>query len=208
MELISTFLAMLAGIGSAIVGHFVAHDLYHSAPRSARRLLRKAVRALPETERERYSEEWLAHLEECSGVISKFRHAIECRMMAWKLRQIFEQQLPDVTTMQLTLSAQDFILADLKMNIHTALPILLSLTGRPMPSDERFAELANDPRVNRETLVEFYRALGTGLEGDSDVFRYNLQFFDDSGNAVSFDAMKDWARRLREYARAHDGDHI
>ena len=47
MELISTFLALLAGIGSAITGHFVAHDLYERAPRYARRILAKAVGVLP-----------------------------------------------------------------------------------------------------------------------------------------------------------------
>ena len=67
MELISSVGAFIASVATAVGGHFVAHDLYEGAPRYAKRLLDHAVRVLPELDRERYAEEWLAHLHECTG---------------------------------------------------------------------------------------------------------------------------------------------
>src|SRR4051794_6233297 len=64
MELIISVVATLCAFLGAVAAHFVAHDAYSRCPRYAQRLIELAARHLPEEERERYQEEWLADLHE------------------------------------------------------------------------------------------------------------------------------------------------
>jgi len=205
MELISTFLAIVAGVGSAIIGHFVSHDLYDSAPRYARFLLEKAVRVLPESERERYSEEWLAHLEECKGVIPKFRHAIECRMTAWKLRQIFERQRPELEEVEIKMWLASSPISVLRMNLPTA-TIVMGILGDVKRArrgaaikypPERVAELAADHDVDQQNLSEFFGKLANLFENDNDVLNYEFEFFGSLGEIMTDDQLKEWVQRHR-----------
>jgi hypothetical protein len=81
---------VLSFIGAAIIGvivHVVAHDFCEQAPTLARWLLSFATKWLPPAKRERYAEEWAAHLVECEGVLAKLRHAIGCLWCARRMRR-------------------------------------------------------------------------------------------------------------------------
>ena len=182
MELISTLGAIIAGAAAAIVGHFVAHDLYEVAPRHAQRLLNHATRILPETDRERYTEEWLAHLQECTGVIGKFRHAVECLFMAWKLREIVKQRgaiEPDA--IEFILLSGGVGTSKFAMDIVTALPVLklmeeakgLQESDTLVPTEEAKALLAN-PDVKRDRILEMTAAFSNASAGGQTGLRISV----------------------------------
>jgi hypothetical protein len=64
----------LIGIG----GSLIAAEVCANADRLAAFLIRIAVRRMPEGERERRLEEWLAHLDDTPGVIRKLLHGLGC----------------------------------------------------------------------------------------------------------------------------------
>lgn len=61
-------------IGTA--GSLMAAELYCSLPRISAWLTKYAAARLPARMRERYSEEWLAHLRDCAGHIRQFTAAL------------------------------------------------------------------------------------------------------------------------------------
>jgi hypothetical protein len=80
-------------IGAA--GSLLAAEIWSHAEPLARWLVRRAVRRLPEAQRERRQEEWLAHLEETPGAVRKLLHGVGCwsgapavgRAVAGRVRQ-------------------------------------------------------------------------------------------------------------------------
>ncbi|TGQ32382.1 hypothetical protein [Mesorhizobium sp. M00.F.Ca.ET.216.01.1.1] len=52
--------------------------LYDSCGGLARWLIRTAAGRLAREERERFREEWMAHLDECYGKLAMLRHALGC----------------------------------------------------------------------------------------------------------------------------------
>ena len=82
MELVIWFVLLVGPLVLAIVCNLVACDLYDRAPLMAKRLIDKAVSRLPDNTRERYREEWYAHLHEISGNMSKLSHALRCYFFA------------------------------------------------------------------------------------------------------------------------------
>ena len=77
----------LAIVGSILIS-LLANELYDRGPTVARTLIRRAAKRLPARIRERYEEEWLAHLDECGGKISKFLHGTECFLCVRSLRKM------------------------------------------------------------------------------------------------------------------------
>jgi len=72
---------ILVGVVSGIVtGELSAH-----AEPMARWIISKAVARLPADDRERFREEWLAHLEEVPGAVGKLWHATGCYLGAAKV---------------------------------------------------------------------------------------------------------------------------
>jgi hypothetical protein len=61
-----------------IVGSLLAAEFYSCAPVLARRIIDRAAQRLPEGERERYAEEWLADLEAFPGNLWKLKYAVGC----------------------------------------------------------------------------------------------------------------------------------
>jgi hypothetical protein len=82
MELLSAVILLIGSFAIGIAGNLVASDLYDRAPSMAQRLIDMAVTRLPDNTRERYREEWHAHLHEVSGNVSKLCHALGCFMFA------------------------------------------------------------------------------------------------------------------------------
>jgi 23S rRNA C2498 (ribose-2'-O)-methylase RlmM len=82
MDLLIALALFFAAVVGGIASNMIASELYDRAPMLARRLIRHAVTLLPESERENFHEEWIAHLDELSGNLSKFSHAFECWLRA------------------------------------------------------------------------------------------------------------------------------
>ena len=68
----------LIDIGVGACSSFLAAEIWSHADPLARLLIRRAVSRLPEPERDRRQEEWLAHLDETPGAIRKLLHGIGC----------------------------------------------------------------------------------------------------------------------------------
>lgn len=73
---------LIFAIVGAVLLHLISSEAYEHAPRLARLLLRLAVKRMPESLRDRYREEWFAHLEDCPGHLSKIMHAVNCLLCA------------------------------------------------------------------------------------------------------------------------------
>ncbi len=82
MDLLIAILLFLGATVGAIATNVLASELYDWTPIWARRLIELAVLQLPDSCREQYREEWLAHLEELPGGLHKLRHALGCRYRA------------------------------------------------------------------------------------------------------------------------------
>lgn len=83
--LVGIFIISLSIIG-AIVSNIVANALYDGVPSLSRWLLLKSCRHIPHKYRDRYEEEWLAHLHECAGKLSQLIHAFDCYRAAHRLK--------------------------------------------------------------------------------------------------------------------------
>jgi hypothetical protein len=68
----------LIDIALGTCGSLLAAEIWSHADPLSRRLIRRAVLRVPEQERARREEEWLAHLEETPGAFRKLFHAIGC----------------------------------------------------------------------------------------------------------------------------------
>jgi hypothetical protein len=201
MELISSIGTLIASAAAGIVGHFVAHDLYRGAPRYAKRLLDHAVKVLPENDRDRYAEEWLAHLYECMGVIVKFRHAVECSLIARKLRQIVEQRTAvEPHAIEFVFLSKGQATARVSMDCATALPMLAILKEaeelkepiKPetfVPSKE-IKELLADPDVKVDRIFEIRVALLQALESGQPNMKVHV--VDRFGRAMTKNEMEAW----------------
>jgi hypothetical protein len=203
MGLISSTGALIAGAVTAIAGHFIVHDLYEGAPRHAKRLLDYAVKVLPEIDRGRYAEEWLAHLHECKGVIEKFRHAMECLLIARKLRQIVERRgTADPHDVEFVFLSKGLGTAKVLMDVTTALPVLkileeaqkLAKLVRPeafVPSKE-IQELLANPDVKRDRLLEIKAAIERVRASGEPGFKVHI--VDRFGRAMTKHEMTAWLK--------------
>ena len=72
----------LIAIIEGIVGDLIANEIVAHKRAIAGWLVENAVQRLPESERDRYREEWLAHLDEVPGLIGQLRHALGCNFKA------------------------------------------------------------------------------------------------------------------------------
>ncbi len=64
------------------LGSLLAAELYANAARLSSFLISKAALRLPEAKRDRYREEWHAHLDDCAGNLGKLWHALNCYLFA------------------------------------------------------------------------------------------------------------------------------
>jgi hypothetical protein len=71
-------MASLATVVSAIIVGIITAEVIAHAPSLARWLIRRSVLKLPEVDRERHLEEWLAHAEELPGNLTKIFHGMDC----------------------------------------------------------------------------------------------------------------------------------
>lgn len=77
----------LTKVLAAMLGRFLADDLRAWCPSLANGLIDLAVRRLPQDLRERYAEEWQAHIAETPGEIGKLVCAIGILWAGWRVWQ-------------------------------------------------------------------------------------------------------------------------
>jgi hypothetical protein len=87
MELMTSILTGLWAAVAAFFGHLVAHDFVEIVPKLSRAIIRRATRSLPKAAHERYTEEWLADLDERPGVFAKLKHACGCVLCVPNIRK-------------------------------------------------------------------------------------------------------------------------
>jgi hypothetical protein len=95
MDLLIASLAFLLFVGSvigSIMGNMIASELYDRAPSVAEWLVKRAALRLLKWKRPRFEEEWLAHLDECSGKLSRVLHGLGCILASQKLRRRHARQ--------------------------------------------------------------------------------------------------------------------
>jgi hypothetical protein len=88
LGLILTITAGAGAVAGAAVVKIIADDSKEWTSWLARRLLNIAVRRLPEGRRERYAEEWAAHLAEVPGVIGKLAVSLQFQIAAFRAREL------------------------------------------------------------------------------------------------------------------------
>jgi hypothetical protein len=71
MELIIGFLLAVLGIIAAAVSRQLADEFKAWTPWVTKLLIRRAVRKLPDEQKDRYEEEWLSHVNEIPGEVGK-----------------------------------------------------------------------------------------------------------------------------------------
>jgi len=81
---------MIIGAASRIV----AGELSAHVEPLARWIIGKSVKRLPAHERDRFYEEWLAHLHETPGALRKLWHAVGCQIASAKLEHPLRSQIP------------------------------------------------------------------------------------------------------------------
>jgi hypothetical protein len=201
MELIFLIATVIISGLSAIGGHFVAHDLYAAAPKHAKRLLQHAVRTLPEADRDRYAEEWQAHLLECEGVIGKYKHAMECFLIARKLRQIVQQRTTfDPHAIEFVFFAKGQMIRKVSMDTTTAYPVLKILEEAQnlndavainefVPTDEIKA-LLKKPDVKRDRILEMQAAVERTLASGQPEIK--IRVVDQFGRVMTTKELEEW----------------
>ncbi len=85
MELLIVILVSVATVVVGIVGNLVASKLYDRAPSLAHWLIGRAAAHLPDEERARRFEEWLADNNDYPGKIGKAVHAVGCFIACYKM---------------------------------------------------------------------------------------------------------------------------
>jgi hypothetical protein len=76
MELIAGFVLAVVGIVAAALSRQLADEFKAWMPWIIGRLVRRAVRKLPDEQQNRYAEEWFAHINEIPGEIGKLIAAL------------------------------------------------------------------------------------------------------------------------------------
>lgn len=85
MEFLILIGGSLLAFGGAMFGNLLASEAYDKCGWWAERIIRIACRQFPTRDRDRYEEEWLAHLRDCEGNLSKLVHALGVLWSAWSI---------------------------------------------------------------------------------------------------------------------------
>ena len=86
-------LIVIVSFAASIAGNMLANELYDQAPSFARWLIDRAVMQLPDDQRDRYREEWVAHLNELPGSLAKLCHALDFNLRAARRVAIEQKRL-------------------------------------------------------------------------------------------------------------------
>jgi hypothetical protein len=85
MGILSSLAEWTLAVAGGLVSSILASQIYDGCPRAAKSIVRFAVSRLPSEKRERYSEEWDAHLNECEGKLAPLLAAAGCVIATWQM---------------------------------------------------------------------------------------------------------------------------
>ena len=86
---------LLIGLVLAVLAALIVEEIHANSTSVARWLILRAVRRLPEQERERFHEEWTAHLNDAETVFRKLWHAIGCVCAALRIATAIRRRRRD-----------------------------------------------------------------------------------------------------------------
>jgi len=93
-EVIVLELLITGSVLIAVLSRQMADEFKAWTPRVTKKLVMVAVNKLPETQRERFAEEWLSHLDDTPGEIGKILTAINLVFARIKIRRTAHKQDP------------------------------------------------------------------------------------------------------------------
>jgi len=82
---------LLIAAAAAVLIHILANEACAHAPGLTGRLIGLAARRLPIAIRDRYREEWLAHMRDLPGALTKLGFGVQCVVASQALRAIPEE---------------------------------------------------------------------------------------------------------------------
>jgi len=88
MDLLMSTIGFIIAVIGGLALNILASDLYDRCPRLARWLMERAVARLPADMRDRYREEWEAHLLDCPTKLDQVRHALGVWWGAGRITQM------------------------------------------------------------------------------------------------------------------------
>src|ERR1700722_462018 len=86
-----TRMELLIAAAAAVLIHILANEACAHAPGLTGRLIGLAARRLPIAIRDRYREEWLAHMRDLPGALTKLGFGVQCVVASQALRAIPEE---------------------------------------------------------------------------------------------------------------------
>jgi hypothetical protein len=89
MDYLISFFIVVGIFFAGVLGNILAYDFCQFTPKICRRLIERAAKSLvTKIDQDRYAEEWLAHLSECTTIYEQYRHAVTVVRGARKLRRL------------------------------------------------------------------------------------------------------------------------
>ncbi len=88
MDIVIATLIVIGSLILGIAGNMVASELYDRSPSFARWLIGRAAQRLPQHERTRHVEEWLADNNDYPGKMGKIVHAVGCFVASQRMTQL------------------------------------------------------------------------------------------------------------------------
>jgi hypothetical protein len=140
MELIFGFVLAVLGIIAAAVSRQLADEFKAWTPWIIGRLVKSAVRKLPEDCRDRFEEEWLSHIHETPGEVGKLTAAVGFLFAAWRMSSpvIIPERIFDIlfALPSLIVLAPVFLFSAMAINLEDGGPIFVTRT-RISPNGRR-----------------------------------------------------------------------
>jgi two-component sensor histidine kinase len=149
-----------------VVGRLLTGELSAHVEPMAQWIIAKAVKRLPAESRERFREEWLAHLEEVPSGVRKLWHAFGCYLCAAKVARVLarraEQNKLDDSTLTLTeitnperVALLEMLVAEHDQQLKNILAIVQSLAWQTASANQSPVEFkrAFDGRLRAISLA-------------------------------------------------------
>jgi hypothetical protein len=86
----------MIAVGGAVLARLIADELKAWSPWITQKLIKAAVSQLAESQRERFSEEWLSHLNEIPGDLTKIGVALGFLLAAGKMNPSVENRVQKI----------------------------------------------------------------------------------------------------------------
>ena len=135
MERLSTIAAALAGATAAIGLGLVKDEAAAWLPHLTRLIIAAAARRVPAEHRDRYAEEWSAHVLEYPGKLSQIYQALKCLRAGMALEEFYDAFIAKITRWFGFIVLVSFVVTNLTdrfMNVNFWLDHLLGFANYSM----------------------------------------------------------------------------